>query len=193
MGHRLREPLDRPFTRTIKTEKRHAALRANARDLLNQSARRTLLVAHHLHRGARNVQHAKEIDLHLSSDLGLGVFLEAAGEPVARIVDDDVDAGEFREGRAEGGGDASFVAYIESQGEVVVWRGVAETELRWVAGGGHHVFSAVQYFLRVEFPEAGRGPGYEEYSWHIGSWFSGGGGADVEQRVSQQVSELIRS
>ena len=82
----LGESLDCPLAGTVQAEERHASLSTNARDLLNQSALRFLLVAHHFHSRTCHVDEPEEIDLHLLSDLLLRVLLETASEAVAGVL-----------------------------------------------------------------------------------------------------------
>lgn len=88
----LSETLDRPLTSTVDAEVRHTALATNTGDLLDQTTLRRLSIAEYLHGGPGDIDEAEEIDLELLPDLGLGVLLEAAGQAVAGVVDDDVDA-----------------------------------------------------------------------------------------------------
>lgn len=120
----LGEALDRPFAGTVNTEERHAPLTPYAGDLLDQPARGGLTVPHDPHGFPGDVDQAEEIDLHLPSDLTVGVGFEATGQAVPGVVDDDVDPAELGQGRGEGRPDALRVGHVESEGEVVVWGGV---------------------------------------------------------------------
>ncbi len=132
---RFREALDGPLRGAVDGEHGHAALAADGGDLLDNAAGGSLF-AHDLHGFAGDGDEAEEVDVHLFVDLGLFKFFKGAAEPVAGVVDDDVDAAEFFEGGIEGGGDGGGVGDVEFEGEVVFLGGVFEGEGGGVAGGG---------------------------------------------------------
>lgn len=66
-------------------------LAGDASDLLNQPSARFLL-SHHLHRFLGDVDKAKEVYLHLSTDMLFFQLFQRPREPVTGIVDDDIDA-----------------------------------------------------------------------------------------------------
>jgi len=168
MGDGLGEALDGPLAGAVDGDEGHAALRADAGDLLDQAARGNLAVAHGLHGGARHVQHAEEIHLHLPPDLRVAELLEAAGQPVAGVVDHDVHAPELGERRVERGQDRGFRRHVQRQREVVFRRRVREAQSARVPRRRHHVLALVQRFLRVVFPEPRRRARDEEDSRHGG-------------------------
>lgn len=168
MGDGLGKALDGPFTGTVEAEQRHAALATDAGDVLDEPTLRRLTVAHDLHGGARDVDQAEEVDLHLLPDLLVGILLKAAREAVAGVVDDDVDALEFRQCRRKGLLDRLPVRHVQSHREEIVRCRSLEFQCRGVARRRHDVVASVEHFLRVEVSKPRRRARDEEYSRHNG-------------------------
>lgn len=98
----LREALDGPLAGTVDAEQRNTTLSTNGCNLLDQSSRGFVVLAHDLHRSSCALQQTEEVHLHLLAGLRFGHRFKLAAEAVASVVDDDIDAVEGFEGGVEG-------------------------------------------------------------------------------------------
>lgn len=166
----FREAFHRPLAGAVDAERRHAALAADGRDLLDAAAGRGVLLAHGLEGCARDVQKAVEIHVHLSPDLLIGQAFEFAREAVAGVVDDDVDAAEVCDGLGEGSLDGRLVGDVAVDSEEIVFGGGWEGEFRGVAGGGDDFVAFFEALFDVVVAEASGGASYKE---DLGSHYGG--------------------
>ena len=94
------------------------------------------LLAHHRQDGASDIHRAEQQRLDLIADLFGAQLLEEAGEEVARVVDQDVDSAELRDGGLDGRLRILRAGDVELDGQQVVVVAHRSRDLRRIAAGG---------------------------------------------------------
>lgn len=92
---RLGEAFDGPLAGAVDCECWDTGLTSNGSDLLDLAAGWRVLLSHDLQSFSCDIDQAKEVDLHLCSNLLVVETLELAAQAIACVVDDDVDTSEL--------------------------------------------------------------------------------------------------
>jgi hypothetical protein len=124
---------------------------------------RTLL-AHHWQHGASDIHRTEQERLDLMANLFWAEFLEEAGEEITRVVDQNVDSAELRDGGLNGRLRILRACHIELDGQQVVVVAYPGRDLRSIAASGDNGVAGGQGGLGDVDPQASASAGDEPHS-----------------------------
>src|SRR5688572_22479929 len=130
---RLHPPLEAELRGGVRRAKHLAGDAGGRRDGDEQSG---ALLPHYWQYGASDIHRAEQERLNLIADLFRAEFLEEAGEEIARIVDQNVNSSEFRDGGLNGRLRVLWPSHIELDGQQVVVIAHRGGDLRRLAASG---------------------------------------------------------